>query len=931
MKKFLFSDTCVNYSDHKTNCFFQINKFLKKCLENPELEKNISEGGVESIEFAENNQKIINTTSAWSLEPSDMIEIIDIDLKNDDFFGDSPDDLANIEEAQEKLWNPIKKLCDGRGIGVETSPKGFHILYRVSFKRGKTDIKPFKSKAIEIISSSLEKRHLITRAPYDLNGFKPYKANKTALKPIGLWSIDSAESIFPELKKIFRSLGIGKPECFEEKVFKCDIKRQAEAEKVVSSMNHRHKAAQAYIDRIIENTVFVKGSRDCTWNDFCFKMGQCAKNEQLSLSISEAKAICREKGAEAIASGLPSITVMEKIDRSVEDGYRVGGCNFELSDDEISSAKRIIREDRRIAEEEEREAKRAEREERRRLKEENLEKLREDRAKKREERKKRKEEEFNESVSEKISFLENNGITGITPDFFCKDGTIVHSFTTYNAIAPLAVEGNLFYDQKEGKCYKLDDDGDYNAVENSVDLVSRLEEIAFMSGFSKHALNIKIAEPIITKEIKKHPVNVVHERFLKRRVEWDGIHRVKDFFTHYLGAEPSNYTRYSAFAFLIKLYMAHSGTDFAELVAYNPVIIGSQGVGKSCFAKHLVSDETRDAEFCVLPQVTGFNGVVDAHRAEEGKIICEIEELQGFKKADSDTLKSFLTASSWTRNVKFVEDMKTATRTAFLVGTSNDVNFLRPEDGGENRRLFPIMAGKVSLEEMGIENDSAVIGAVIAERMKQDLPQLIAEGEFYYKRLNEDDLVSLYKVLCEFPCRDINKNHQYLSTVRSALEVLLNKNDVYRSEEISAILKNPTMEDDKVMFDISSPTSNAISNSMRALGWEYVSMRGGKFQKVSTNDQILKRVRSSNFDTQKTYKGWRYAGDKYERGESEGKKVLSPEEYATEKLKNIVDTFAPIDEKEKDGVKVIKRDDNDDDDVSYYSLIDEMHDFYDDF
>ena len=78
------------------------------------------------------------------------------------------------------------------------------------------------------------------------------------------------------------------------------------------------------------------------------------------------------------------------------------------------------------------------------------------------------------------------------------------------------------------------------------------------------------------------------------------------------------------------------------------------------------------------------------------RVVCEMSELTGFRKAELESLKAFISRrDDGATRLAYRRDPETALRRFILVGTSNDAECL-PADPSGNTRFVPVMCSKGS-------------------------------------------------------------------------------------------------------------------------------------------------------------------------------------------------------------------------------------------
>ncbi len=181
---------------------------------------------------------------------------------------------------------------------------------------------------------------------------------------------------------------------------------------------------------------------------------------------------------------------------------------------------------------------------------------------------------------------------------------------------------------------------------------------------------------VVSAERKYHPV----KQYLDS-LTWDGTERVDTLLVDYMGAENTPYvravTRKTLCAAVARIY--EPGVKFDSMLVLN----GPQGMGKSTFyallGKEWFSDSLSIAD------------MRDKTAAEklQGYWILEIAEMNGIKKVDVETVKSFISRQDDKFRQAYGTVVESHPRSNIIVGSSNaDSGFLRDITG--NRRFWPV-------------------------------------------------------------------------------------------------------------------------------------------------------------------------------------------------------------------------------------------------
>lgn len=214
---------------------------------------------------------------------------------------------------------------------------------------------------------------------------------------------------------------------------------------------------------------------------------------------------------------------------------------------------------------------------------------------------------------------------------------------------------------------------------------------------------------VVSAERTYHPV-----REYLDALEWDGTERLDTLLVEYMGAEDTPYvravTRKALCAAVARIY--EPGIKFDSMLVLN----GPQGMGKSTFyallGKEWFSDSLSIAD------------MRDKTAAEklQGYWILEIAEMNGIKKVDVETVKSFLSRTDDKFRQAYGTVVESHPRTNIIVGSSNsDSGFLRDITG--NRRFWPVdVTGLGRRHPWELENvDQVWAEAVVRYRAGEEL------------------------------------------------------------------------------------------------------------------------------------------------------------------------------------------------------------------
>ncbi|MCI6756487.1 MAG: virulence-associated E family protein [Lachnospiraceae bacterium] len=189
--------------------------------------------------------------------------------------------------------------------------------------------------------------------------------------------------------------------------------------------------------------------------------------------------------------------------------------------------------------------------------------------------------------------------------------------------------------------------------------------------------NYQIAVAKVADDRSYHPIR----EYLKSLPGWDGIPRADTLLIDYLGADNNDYvkavTRKTLCAAVCRVL--NPGCKFDSMLVLN----GPQGIGKSTLIAKLAGEWFSDS--------LSLNDTKDKTAAEklQGYWILEIGELAGLRKAEVETLRSFLSRQNDIYRASFGRRPTPHLRQCVFFGTTNAENgYLRDTTG--NRRFWPV-------------------------------------------------------------------------------------------------------------------------------------------------------------------------------------------------------------------------------------------------
>lgn len=226
-----------------------------------------------------------------------------------------------------------------------------------------------------------------------------------------------------------------------------------------------------------------------------------------------------------------------------------------------------------------------------------------------------------------------------------------------------------------------------------------------------------------------HPVREYLES-----LEWDGTPRLETVFVDHMGAEDNHFVRTVTrkwFCAAIKRVMV-PGCKFDSAI----ILFGDQNLGKSSFADVLSKGWFNDSEIDMKSK----EGYANLH----GNWIIELAELASTKRADVESVKTFLSKREDTYRPAYGRRVATFPRQCVFFGTTNEAEYLRDRTG--NRRFWPVtVTRKIDRDALEAEVDQIWAEAYVCwkrgENLWLDTPELEAElAEALAPRLVQDEM-----------------------------------------------------------------------------------------------------------------------------------------------------------------------------------------------
>lgn len=272
---------------------------------------------------------------------------------------------------------------------------------------------------------------------------------------------------------------------------------------------------------------------------------------------------------------------------------------------------------------------------------------------------------------------------------------------------------------------------------------------------------------------------------------WDGISRLDSWLSDHCGSEDTPYTRAVGCIMLIGAVRRarQPGCKFDTM----PVLVGSQGCGKSSAVRILAGDDEWFADH--VPFNADAREVVEAL---SGHWFVEAGELHGLGKAGAERLKSFLSRQHDIGRAAFGRMSQSTPRRCVFVGTTNAATFLT--DGTGNRRFLPVEVGTIDLEALSRDRDQLMGEAAAREAAGE---AIFLPADLWAVAAEEQDARRI-----ESPIVSLLQEHLDGHTGR------------IRSTDVWELLKIPVSQQQSI--------AGLVSSAMQELGWKPSRYRFGR-------------------------------------------------------------------------------------------------------
>lgn len=191
---------------------------------------------------------------------------------------------------------------------------------------------------------------------------------------------------------------------------------------------------------------------------------------------------------------------------------------------------------------------------------------------------------------------------------------------------------------------------------------------------------------------REHPFHPIRDYL--DSLKWDGISRIDDWLTLYMGADPSDYVRAVGPRFLIggvaRIYRPACKNDTC------PIFEGPQGLLKSTALRTLASAEFFTDDIADL-------GSKNSVMQTRGVWLIELAELDSMSRSDVSRIKAFMSRQVDRIRLPYGRRVIEAPRECIFAGTTNRHDYLKDESGA--RRFWPVECGVIRIDELRRDRD----------------------------------------------------------------------------------------------------------------------------------------------------------------------------------------------------------------------------------
>jgi len=199
-------------------------------------------------------------------------------------------------------------------------------------------------------------------------------------------------------------------------------------------------------------------------------------------------------------------------------------------------------------------------------------------------------------------------------------------------------------------------------------------------------VSVDVAGQAVQTAGRDHPMHPV--KAYLHGLKWDGVPRVDNWLSGYLGAEDTEYSRAVGSRWLIsaiaRIFRPGAKADCCLILE------GPQGIRKSTALRTLAGEFFTD-ELADL-------GSKDAAMQTRGVWIIELSELDSLSHSEVARIKAFMSRTTDRFRPPYGMRLVESPRQCVFAGTVNHSTYLRDETGG--RRFWPIACGRIDVEAL---------------------------------------------------------------------------------------------------------------------------------------------------------------------------------------------------------------------------------------
>lgn len=256
-------------------------------------------------------------------------------------------------------------------------------------------------------------------------------------------------------------------------------------------------------------------------------------------------------------------------------------------------------------------------------------------------------------------------------------------------------------------------------------------------------------------------------------LKWDGRPRISEFFSTFYSAENTEYHRLAARHFFINIIrrIFEPGCVMRTCL----VLEGGQNIGKSRSLRALASD----AWFSDTPIQFGSK---DSYLSFIGRLIMELSELEGMRKAVSTLIKAQLSSQVDSFRPPYGRTNITRPRQFCFVATTNASEYLKDWSG--NTRFVPVKCGAtIDIAGISAARNQLFAEAIAAYRAGEQAYPTAEQQAMYFSEQQDDRMVSdsHFDAVAEW----LHKNTFATVTVRQIMAECFDHNMLEQSKSSS--------------------------------------------------------------------------------------------------------------------------------------------------